>query len=172
MSTIKMLALGCLLALGGAVYAQEADTTKPCSSPEASQFDFWVGEWELTWADTGKGTNIVTEPLGQCVIEEQFADAAANSLKGMSVSVYNPRTKEWQQTWVDNMGGYMVFTGGWQGDRMILSRETVRPDGTPVIQRMVWRDITPNSLTWDWQASEDKGATWKTNWQISYVRKQ
>lgn len=170
---LRLMLLLAFVAMVPSAFAQQPDTTKPpCSSPEASQFDFWVGEWDLTWADSGKGTNSITKPLGSCVIQEQFADHEANSLKGMSVSVYDPRTRQWQQTWVDNMGGYMVFTGGWQGDRMILSRETTRPDGTPIMQRMVWRDITPNSLAWDWQSSEDKGANWKTNWQISYVRKK
>ena len=35
----------------------------PCSSPEGSQFDFWVGEWNLSWqnakGDTLHGFNNV-----------------------------------------------------------------------------------------------------------------
>lgn len=170
MSIIHAFCLvGCLATT---VFGQsQPDTTKPpCSAPAASQFDFWVGEWQLSWADSGRGTNIITKPFGSCVIQEQFRDLAPNSLVGLSVSVYDGATEQWQQTWVDNQGGYMVFTGGFADKKMILSRETTRPDGTPVTQRMVFRDITAESLIWDWEASTDGGKSWNTNWQIRYQR--
>lgn len=172
MSVLRTLAIVCLMTVGASAQSQQpADSQAvPCSAPEASQFDFWVGAWDVTWADSGHGTNTITKPLGQCVIEEHFADLDTNSLKGMSVSVYDPRHKQWQQTWVDNQGGYMVFTGGFADGKMILSRKATRPDGKEVVQRMVWHDITADSLIWDWQASEDNGTTWKTNWQILYKR--
>ena len=46
--------------------------------------------------------------------------------KGMSVSVHNAITDLWQQTWVDNNGGYLDFTGGFQNEVMTLSREVER----------------------------------------------
>src|SRR5215207_11561691 len=30
---------------------------KPCSAPQTSQFDFWVGEWNLSWKDSVRGMN-------------------------------------------------------------------------------------------------------------------
>jgi hypothetical protein len=48
----------------------------PCKSPESSQFDFWLGEWECSWKDakgeTKKGSNKINKILGSCVIEENF----------------------------------------------------------------------------------------------------
>ena len=38
-------------------------------------------------------------------------------------------------------------------------------------QRMVYEDITENSLTWRWQRSADGGATWSDQWVIRYVRR-
>lgn len=150
---------------------QPSDSTpSPCSAPEASRFDFWLGQWELTWADSGHGTNHITKSLGNCVIQEQFRDLSPNGFAGMSVSVYDPQARLWRQTWVDNSGGYMVFTGGWENDRMTLSRTITKRDGTEVMQRMVFHDITEISFTWDWQASTDKGATWEMKWQILYKR--
>ena len=48
-------ALFILTALGGA-FAQTPPSR--CATPEARQFDFWVGTWELTWknADGTSGT--------------------------------------------------------------------------------------------------------------------
>lgn len=161
-----------LLWLTASVAAQQpADSTPPpCSSAEAAQFDFWIGEWDLTWADSGRGHNSITKPLGNCVIQEQFRDLAPNSLVGHSVSVYDPQAKLWRQTWVDNTGAYMTFTGGWENDRMILSRSVTRKDGSEILQRMVFRDITRESFVWDWQSSTDSGKTWAMQWQINYSR--
>ena len=61
----------------------------PCTREEASQFDFWVGEWDLTWADGGKGSNHITKILGGCVIHEAFDGTPSMPLKGISVSTFD-----------------------------------------------------------------------------------
>ena len=43
-------------------------------------------------------------------------------------------------------------------------------DGKTTHQRMVFRDVKPDSLTWVWQASTDGGTTWSTQWEIAYKR--
>lgn len=170
--TKYLVAIAAALTLAAGVQAASTTDTSqlPCSSPEASQFDFWVGDWQLAWGDTLGGTNHVTKPLGGCVIQEQFSSNGTAGLKGMSFSVYDPKAHQWQQTWVDNSGGYMVFTGGFADGKMTLSRKWTTRDGKPVIQRMVYSDITSDTFVWDWQASTDDGATWKTNWHIQYRR--
>jgi hypothetical protein len=35
---------------------------------------------------------------------------------------------------------------------------------------MVWLDVTPASLRWQWLGSRDGGATWRVNWEIAYLR--
>ncbi|MCB0283603.1 MAG: DUF1579 family protein [Calditrichae bacterium] len=147
-----------------------AKQQKPCTAPEARQFDFWIGEWIATWSDTAYGTNSISKILGGCVISEQFNGSPASPLVGRSFSVYNSRTGNWQQTWVDNQGAYLEFSGGWQDNKMILSRE-VNLNGKNIIQRMIWYNINKNEFDWDWQRSDDNGNTWKTNWQIHYRRK-
>jgi hypothetical protein len=87
----------------------------------------------------------------------------------MSVSVYDERQACWRQTWVDNQGGYLDFSGGKQGERMILSR-VAEIDGQQLHQRMVWYDIRRDGLMWNWERSPDEGETWETLWVIQYVR--
>ncbi|MGH7599718.1 MAG: hypothetical protein ACREOI_25470 [bacterium] len=153
----------------------------PRTAPAKRQFDFWLGEWELTWpgeqsglpaGQTGRGTNTITAILDSAVIQENFVDLAPNSLRGMSVSVYNQRLGKWQQTWVDNQGGYLDFTGEMKDGKMILSRQARTKEGKEIIQRMVWHNIAKDRLDWNWEASEDGGKTWKVNWQIHYKRKK
>ena len=141
----------------------------PCSAPESKQFDFWVGEWQATWKGGG-GTNTVTKILNGCVIHEEFKASGEKPLIGLSNSVYNSNRKLWQQTWVDNNGAYLDFTGNWENDKMILSRSIER-EGQAISQRMVWYNITEDSFDWNWEGSKDGGKTWQVNWQIAYKRK-
>lgn len=155
--------------------AQNQNQQKPCSAPEASQFDFWVGDWIATWGDTLHGTNRIEKMFGNCTIHENFSDPRIGFL-GQSWSVYNTNYKQWQQTWVDNQGGYIALTGGMVGDSMILTtaERTVPVKMSPtgkLISRMVYYNIKPNSFDWSWEASTDGGRTWKTNWLIHYKRK-
>jgi hypothetical protein len=151
--------------------AQSQSVQKPCSSPEASQFDFWAGSWELTWNDTSKGTNTITKIMDGCTLHENFFDPVLN-YKGESWSVYNPARKMWQQTWVDNGGAYIALTGKFENNEMTLSTQPRKlPDGKEQISRMVFSNITAKSFDWRWEASTDNGATWKPNWVIHYKRK-
>ena len=147
--------------------------TKPCSSPEFSQFNFWLGKWNLEWKNqdgsTGHGTNNITKLLGDCVIEEHFS-TADSSFRGKSVSTYNTHKNLWQQTWVDNNGAYLDFTGGFNDGKMILSRRAMNKEGKEVVQRMVWYNISDNELDWNWELSQDDGSTWKVLWKIHYTR--
>ena len=153
------------------INAQNQPAQKPCSSPEASQFDFWIGNWELTWNDTSKGSNTITKIMDGCALHENFFDPVLN-YKGESWSVYSPTRKMWQQTWVDNSGAYIALTGKFENGEMILSTEPRKlQDGKELISRMVFYNITSKAFDWRWEASTDNGTTWKANWVIHYRRK-
>ncbi len=144
-----------------------------CDCSECHQFDFWIGEWRAEWKDKdgniNEGSNIVKSILDGCVIEENFNGNPAMDFRGKSLSVYNHNHKTWQQTWVDTQGFYMLFSGGMNEDKMILSR-TVQTTEGPVSQRMIFYNIQIDSFDWNWESSTDNGKTWKLNWKISYTR--
>lgn len=174
-----LIALGFVLTLGLASSATaqddstQAEESEPCSSPEARQFDFWLGDWNLSW-EGGTGRNTITYKYGICVIEESFAaDLSTDGplpMKGTSVSVYSPQLKKWRQTWVDNQGGYLDFEGGFSDGKMTLSREAFK-DGQRLYQRMVWYNISEDSLDWNWEKSSDS-SHWETSWRIHYLRRK
>ena len=142
-----------------------------CDSPESKQFDFWLGEWELSYVDEGKpgkSRNRVSKVLDGCAVLEEFSGAPGTKLNGRSYSTFDRAGKTWKQTWVDNTGAYLDFTGGFSEGRMVLSLDVATGKG--VRQRMVFQDIRRDSLKWLWQRSEDAGSTWKTQWEISYRR--
>lgn len=150
----------------------------PCSTPEARQLDFWLGEWDLTWpaeqmggaqGDLGRGRNSITRLFDDCVIEENFMTDDA-SYRGHSVSVYDVSAGVWRQTWVDSAGGYLWLTGGEVDGQMILSTEPVEKEAGVAVNRMVFADVETDSLEWVWQRSDDGGSTWTDLWNISYRR--
>jgi len=150
------------------------DAVPPCSTPEFHQYDFWLGQWELTWGEgdnAGSGTNIITAELGGCVIEENFSSSDEKSFIGNSLSVYDIKSGMWKQTWVDNSGAYLDFVGEFKDGEMFFWR-TATKDGKEYKQRMVYFNIEENSLDWKWESSTDNGKTWKLLWQIHYQRKQ
>lgn len=156
--------------------SNKANSPAPCSEAQQKQFDFWVGSWDLTWpgnsaSEVAHGTNNVSRILDGCVVQENFSGGAAIPLRGMSVSLFNARSGKWQQTWVDNEGAYLDFVGEFKDGQMTLAREATKPDGSKVIQRMVYKNIMPMQFDWNWESSSDGGKTWKLIWPIHYEKK-
>jgi hypothetical protein len=112
------------------------------------QFDFWLGDWDVSWSDGQRGTNRVDKILNGKVIREQFDGNPGAPFQGMSLSVYDTQTELWRQTWVDTEGNYWAFEGGFEDGRMTLSTE-VEAEGKPVQLRMVFYNITADQLDWD-----------------------
>jgi hypothetical protein len=175
-TTTFFLRLAPFLIFAAMLRAQTAAPANPCAAPQQKQFDFWVGDWDLTWprqnaGETGHGTNSIKRILDDCIVQENFTSLDASHMRGTSVSVFEPKSGHWKQTWVDNQGSYLDFTGDFKDGRMILQREFTRPDGVPMMQRMVWKNIGANEFDWSWEASTDGGKTWQVNWPIHYKRK-
>ena len=77
-----------------------APRTVACTAAENRQFDFWIGDWDVTSAD-GKlaGTNLIRPILGACVLHETWQGGA--DFMGMSFNSYDAPRKLWHQTWVN-----------------------------------------------------------------------
>lgn len=151
-----------------------------CDTPEHHQLDFWLGDWSVrtrsrvsadseAWTE-GVGSNHVTRALEGCAIEESFRATGGEggaTWAGRSFSTWVARERRWRQTWVDDSGNYLAFTGGMQGAEMVLVGEP-HPDGR--VMRMVFGAITPESLSWRWEASTDGQKTWRPMLLIDYAR--
>ncbi len=152
----------------------------PCAVPEARQFDFWIGEWEMVsrflqpdgkWTEE-KATDSVRPVLNGCALYQEWKGTVAGQpLHGISLTSYAPGERQWQQAWSDDSGPSLyVFTGGMEGDRMVLSRQVV-VDGKPVVRRQVYSNIRPDGFDWAYEQSTEAGG-WTPLWTIRYTRKR
>jgi len=137
---------------------------------DADALDFWLGRWVVSWSGGGEGTNTIRRILGERVIEESFEGRdTENVLLGRSLSVRDEAEGRWRQTWVDSTGAYLDLVGLEVDGRIAFQRKT-SIGGELVIQRMVWLDVTAETLRWQWQRSKDSGGTWEVAWEIDYRR--
>jgi len=163
------LLLAILMALTASVVHAQAPSPG-CDSPESRQLDFWLGDWDLTYGDGGKGRNRISKILDGCAILEEFSGAPGVQLDGRSVSMFDRTSGRWKQAWVDNSGAYLDFVGSTDNGNPVFSREATARDGRKFLQRMIFIDVKPQGFTWLWQRSDDGGASWKTSWEIRYER--
>ena len=142
-------------------------------------FDFWIGDWDLTWTNAdgsvGRGRNRIGKILDGAVVEENFEELVAageTALKGRSLTVRDKKTGIWRQSWADNQGGFFTLAAQVDGERRILTTEVTKAGDKATVQRMVFHSVSADALTWDWEGSADGGATWKRLWRIDYKRRR
>ena len=148
---------------------------------EFRQMDFWVGEWDLEFTNPdgsiGHAENRVTRDAhGDCVITEHFRQPNGGpggaDYTGSSFSTYDRGSRSWRQMWVDNQGGLFDLRGGpVTGAGHVFELVNIEPRGPDRrTMRMIWQDVTPDSLVWRWQAKADDGI-WRDAWVLRYRRR-
>jgi hypothetical protein len=136
-----------------------------CPAKESHQFDFWIGDWNVS-DPTGKrvGHNRIEAIVGGCALSENWDSATGN--RGKSYNAYDAPTKTWQQFWVDAHGGVLHLTGGIEGKSMVL--RSTRPGAH--VDRITWTPNDDDTVRQLWESSEDSGKTWKTEFDGRYER--
>jgi hypothetical protein len=142
----------------------------PCSGPEYRQFDFWIGEWDVTLPDgRTAGRNRIEAALDGCTLVEQWTGAGAS--RGTSLNAYDATTKRWHQTWVDNAGQVLRLDGGFGEGRMSMQGVAPGADGKPARQRISWTPLAGGRVRQLWESSADEGATWTVVFDGTYARR-
>ena len=109
-----LLSLALLLPLSAA--AQEMDDNSPapaklCSSSEYRQFDFWIGQWNVTSDGQPAGTNSIHLIHDGCALQENWQGSGEGGISGTSFNIYDQATGRWHQTWVDDSGTLLQLDG-------------------------------------------------------------
>ncbi len=166
-------ALLTLLVLSGAAIDASAQGAAsrpaPCATSEHRQFDFWVGDWTVTTPD-GKpaGTSRIESVLGGCALLEHWSGATGAA--GKSLTLWVAADRQWNQTWVDGAGNRIVFTGSFDGTRMVLTTAGVTADGKATSSELSWTPQSDGAVRQVWRQTSDGGATWATTFDGLYRR--
>lgn len=163
-----------IITSGFMVHAQKT----PCTSdPVYRQFDFWIGEWEVFGKNGGKaGNSKIDLILDSCIILENWK--SANLFKGLyysgkSFNTYNARTKQWQQTWVDNIGGSTEFSEGHYEDNKMIFKTKPFPfnKDTMAVRRLTFFNLGSDKVRQFGEISKDNEKTWIPEYDLEYRRK-
>lgn len=145
---------------------------RACDAPEAHQFDFWIGDWNVTTPD-GKqaGTNRIDAVLGGCAIQEHWA--GVRGMTGTSLNMFIPSKGQWHQTWIDDRGSLLLLDGQFQDGAMVLTGEGKPKAGstTPSRERITWSRLDGDDVRQLWEQSQDGGTTWTVVFDGHYHKK-
>ena len=139
---------------------QAPPQASPCAAPEYSQFDFWVGRWDVYGPKGKHVANSLIEKVYGCGIRENWMPIGGSG--GGSLNIYVASTKHWEQFWIDSGGGRAHFTGGWDGTAMVLNGDWGK------LTRMTYTPNADGSVRQLVEQSADKGATWATAYDFLY----
>jgi hypothetical protein len=161
------------------VIFSSAHSQIPCNSnPVYRQFDFWIGEWEV-YAKNGKkaGDSKIDLILDSCVILENWKSATSfNGIfySGKSFNEYNSATKQWQETWVDNVGGITEYPEGHYVDNSMIfqTKPFEFKKDTIAIRRLSFTKLDVDKVRQHGEITKDNGNTWVTEYDLEYRRKK
>jgi hypothetical protein len=148
----------------------------PCNTmPEAKQFDFWIGQWDVTpWAAPSpasaqqRGTNDVHPILEHCVISENWRGGRGG--EGKSYNFYDTNVHKWRQIWIADSGGSLDYTGEFRDGAMRFVGWNLDASGKRQEQKLTFFAIAPDTVRQLFEASTDGGKTWTPTFDGRYVR--
>jgi hypothetical protein len=160
-----------LLGAGGAALdagPPRSSQAAACHSPEARQFDFWIGSWDVSdFGREAKIAHVRVEPLLEgCALQEVYQDA--EGLEGRSLSMYDPSTGHWYQSWMTNRGHRLDLKGGIRGHEMVLEGID-RAKGATLLVRGRWKTVD-GGVRETAATSSDGGKTWKPWFDLMFRR--
>ena len=155
-----------LLSLVAVSMSAAAQSQPSCSTERAHEFDFWVGDWDVTANGSIAGHNRIEPILGGCVIQETWTGAGGSA--GSSFNFFNPQLGKWQQFWVWRNGTTLYLTGDYSDGKMILEGESVNRQGATVDNRVTWFDNDDGTVRQLWETSADDGETWTVSFDGLY----
>jgi len=145
--------------------------------PEAAQFDFLIGQWELevTPKVNGLAAAIHGTPRlvgtwkawrafdGRGITDElRVTDASGNPVAlTQAMRVYDANARQWQQQSLDvYRARFGAGTAQWQGNEMRTNGTGTSPEGKKTLVRTRFHEIGADRFRMQQDRSLDDGATW------------
>jgi hypothetical protein len=177
---VSTLALVCPLVDGSAHQDSGTPKANTTASPPDGQhdFDFNFGTWHThmkrlqhplsgsnTWIELN-GTVVVRKVWdGRAQLEEVEADGPNGHFEDLGLFLYNPQAHQWSLNFANSRTGVLGVPptiGAFKnGEGVFYDQEMF--NGAPILARIIWSEIKPDSHRFEQAFSGDGGKTWETN---------
>ena len=144
-------------------------------------FDFFVGRWNIhnrrlrerlkgsTGWEEFEGMTVARTVLGGLGnLDECTMERAGGQLKGMTVRLYDPASRQWRLYWADSVNSGILQTpmiGRFENGRgEFYDQELLNGGGRAIFVRFLILPITADSIRFEQSFSADGGKTWEPNW--------
>jgi len=163
---------------------QNPDAASSSPQPAATDhdleqdFDFEIGTWKthlkrlqhpltgsMTWIEY-QGTSVVRKIWnGRANLVELEVDGPSGRIKGLSLRLYNPQSRQWSLNFANSAQGTMSIptVGEFKNGRGEFYDQELF-NGRTILVRNVFSEITANSYRFEQAFSDDGGKTWEVNW--------
>ena len=142
-----------------------------CTAPESRQFDFWIGEWNVTDQSNGQfaGVSQIEKLYGGCVLRENWT---SEGFRGGSLNTWWQGDRKWHQTWMDQAGAFRHFIGGIEGGKMVMTAEqpSQAHPGLTVLVRLTFTPNADGTVRQYSDVSRDGGKSWVMRYDYLYRR--
>lgn len=149
-----------------------------------NDFDFYEGKWKLHNKKLKTRLNNCTEWIefestqemyrvlhGLGNIDNFLASFDGVPFEGMSVRLFNPKTKLWSIYWADSNEGVLQppVVGSFDNDIAHFFAKDVF-NGKDILVVFRWNIKDRLNPVWSQAFSEDKGKTWEWNWYMFFSK--
>jgi hypothetical protein len=153
----------------------------PSKTSSEHDFDFLAGNWTMEnkrlkarlagsteWIEypsTSENRGTILQGIGNMdFYRSSFNTVGGKSYEGLTLRLFNPKTKLWSLYWVDSNLGTMdpPVVGSFEGSIGTFYCKDVFK-GKPILVMFKWDKTDPENPVWCQAFSPDNGATWEYN---------
>ena len=157
----------------------------PSKNSSNSDFDFFVGKWKvrnrklktrlnscLEWEEFEATDECYKVLNGSGNINQFRAEFNGVPFEGMTLRLFNPKTKLWSLYWADSKFATLDVPqiGSFDGDiGNFYARDVFQ--GKDIIVQFQWDKTVQDAPVWSQAFSGDAGKTWEWNWYMNFERR-
>lgn len=166
-----LLVLGVFISTLVSCHIVVAQDDCACCTEYHSEFDFWVGDWQV-YDTLGNlvGENTIEKLESNCIVSEHWR--GAKGLTGRSYNYFNTSDSTWNQVWIDSGGNHLELKGTAAKGKMVLKSELLK--GTRIdfyANRITWSENDDGTVTQLWEILDKNDAVLSVAFKGIYKRK-
>ena len=149
-------------------------SVSPCPAGARSEFDFWLGDWDVYRDGAKVGRQMVRRDLDGCALVVDWWGPEGN--RGLGVLAHDGIAKRWTQLWVTNQRPFLsrpilriqdsTYTG--PGVRLLRVVDQWTPPGRT--ERLTTIPTQAGGVRQTLEGSSDSGKTWSVIFDVTHRR--